>query len=267
MARHSIGGGAAVLDYSHLAQAVDSMGLALRGAFHPTEADQVPDVADRRRTSTMALVGFVGKQNWRSFSMSPEAADRKAHPLDRWSRRVIDQLSGSLGANAIYPFPTDAPPYFPFQRWARAAEPVYESPIKILVHPDWGLWHGYRGALLFADHLDLPPRDLRPNPCDTCDAKPCLRACPVGAFEDGAYSVSRCVRHLDSPDGADCLQLGCRARRACPIGAGHRYAPAEAALHMRAFHSRRAPRGEPGGALQEQPGEVRRPRQVGFRDS
>jgi hypothetical protein len=72
-------------------------------------------------------------------------------------------------------------------------------------------------------------------PCDSCADKPCLAACPVAAFDGKGYAVDACVAHIAAPAGADCLDRGCRARRACPVGREHLYAPAQAGLHMRAF--------------------------------
>lgn len=222
-------------DYSGLALAVGATGLSWRGGFHPKPEHAAPCLPNGNPTLTLVLLGFTGHNNWDHFSASPEAKDGQPHPLDRWSRRVIDRLAIAVGAAAVYPFPTDRPPFFPFQRWALAAEAVYESPIKILIHPDWGLWHSYRGALLFSKSLDLPERDTRPSPCNGCADKPCLSTCPTAAFAGGMFSVSRCLKQLHSEDGADCLELGCRARRACPVGAKHRYERAEARLHMGTF--------------------------------
>jgi ferredoxin len=60
---------------------------------------------------------------------------------------------------------------------------VFPSPIGLLVHPRWGLWHAWRGALAFPAPIDLPPLLQAPNPCTLCP-RPCLtggrQACPVG---------------------------------------------------------------------------------------
>jgi hypothetical protein len=184
-------------------------------------------------------LGFVGKLGWPEFAASTEARDGDPDPLDRWSRRNVGELARSTGAVALYPFPTNRPPYLPFQRWAQRAESVHVSPIKVLIHPDWGLWHSYRGALTFREHMTLPPRDTRPSPCYACEARPCLSGCPVDAFAGGGYAVSRCVEHIASPPGVDCVNKGCRARRACPIGTEHAYTHDEATFHMRAFLSQR----------------------------
>ena len=72
-------------------------------------------------------------------------------------------------------------------------------------------------------------------PCDSCSDRPCLSACPVDAFRDGVYDVAACARHLRTEAGADCVEEGCRVRRACPVGVGYAYEPLQAAFHMKAF--------------------------------
>jgi ferredoxin len=209
--------------------AIETRGLSYRGAFHPT-AEDLPDGSD---VGTLVLVGFTGNTNWQHFRDSPEARDGAPDPLDRWSRRVIGALAEELGATALFPFA--GPPWLPFLKWAQKAEPVHPSPLGMLIHPDWGLWHSWRGALAFRETLELPPPDRRPRPCDTCADKPCLSACPVNAFTRAGYHVAACIAHIDSPRGTDCMEEGCRARRACPIGVEHRYSDEQAEFHMRAF--------------------------------
>ena len=221
-------------DISHLEARLGADGLRLRGGFHPEGADRVPPMPSGGEVATLFLIGAVGPSLWPSFTASPEAASGDA-PLDRWSRHVIDSIAAELGGVALYPF--GGLPYLPFVAWAKRAEPVAESPIGMLIHPDHGLWHAYRGALGFAERLPLPPQQHRPRPCDACVDRPCLSACPVGAFDGQRYAVDRCLDHLATEAGADCMEEGCRARRACPVGVAERYAPAQAAFHMRAFFS------------------------------
>jgi hypothetical protein len=217
-----------VLAFEQIATTAAGRGVAVRGAFHPTVEDGMPS-----SPGTLVMLGLVGRAQWPIFAASAEASDRAANPLDRWSRRIIDALAAELGATALYPF--GGPPWLPFQRWAMRAEPVHRSPLGMLIHPDWGLWHSYRGALAFAQRLPLPIRVERPSPCDACAAKPCLHACPVGAFTLERYNVDACAGHIRGTAGKDCVELGCRARDACPVGADHRFAPEQANFHMRAF--------------------------------
>jgi ferredoxin len=214
---------------ANVKEAVAAHGLAYRGGFHPSATGFPTD--DQIRT--LVLIGFIGREHWPSFTASPEAADGKPDPLDRWSRRILSAIAVTLGATPIFPF--DGPPWAPFQRWAQQAEPVYPSPLGVRIHPDWGLWHAWRGALAFRQHIDLPEPDRRPSPCESCPDKPCLTACPVGAFASGQYDVAACVAHIDALKGADCMEQGCRARRACPEGAAYRYGGDQAEFHLRAF--------------------------------
>ena len=183
--------------------------------------------------ATLVLLGWIGGEGWRTFADSPEAGDGACNPLDRWSRRVIDGIAAALDATPLYPFA--GPPWLPFQRWAQRGDQVFVSPLGILIHPDWGLRHSYRGALAFRECLDLEPAPRRLSPCESCADKPCLTRCPVSAFSGDGYDVARCRTHLSSPAGAACMEGGCLARNACPIGTPHRYGSAQAAFHMRAF--------------------------------
>jgi ferredoxin len=205
--------------------------MSFRGAFHPG-ADDLPARSEAR---TIVLIGLTGRKNWPTFAASAEAADGKSDPLDRWSLRVISAIAARLGATAIFPFA--GPPWLPFQRWAQKTEPVYPSPLGMLIHPDWGLWHAWRGALACLERLELPEPDARANPCESCAGKPCLTACPVNAFTPSGYDVAACVAHIDTSQGADCMEQGCCARRACPVGAAHRYGADQAEFHMRAFRA------------------------------
>ncbi len=206
-------------------------GLTARGAFHPLASDLVPEFAADTQARTVVLAGNAGPRMWQVFDA---ARGGSAMTLDEWSLRVLNGLAASLSARAVFPFDQ---PYLPFQRWAMRAEACYASPLGLLIHPDYGLWHGYRGALLLAERIDLPAPDRRPSPCAACADRPCLSACPVGAFDGKTYAVPACVRHLETVPEPACMQIGCLARHACPIGRDYCYAPAQASFHMRAFRN------------------------------
>ena len=225
--------------YQLVADAARAAGLTMRGGFHPRHEDRVPDLDDGRATRTLVLLGNAGPEMWMAFE-HPGRDLSEENPLDGWSRAVINILAQELDATPLYPF--GGPPWLPFVGWAQRAEAVHPSPIGPLIHPEFGLWHAYRGALAFPIALDLPPRDPRPCPCDACEERPCLSTCPVGAFAADGYDVPACTRHVDSERGRDCRREGCRARRACPVGTEFQYLPAQAEFHMRAFlRARREP--------------------------
>jgi hypothetical protein len=226
-----------VLDLDQLRRRAALRGLAVRGAFHPEsgELGVLPGVPGR---GTVVLLRFTGGEQWSAFQESVEMRDGLPHPLDRWSRRLIGRLASELGAADVYPSGSPASP-LPFQRLARRGEPVYPSPIGILIHETYGLWHAYRGALLLREKIPLPPASSssprQGSPCERCRDRPCLSACPVHAFKDATLQVEVCVGHVLSAAGTECRENGCLARRACPVGPQFRYAAQQARFHMSAF--------------------------------
>ena len=218
---------------TRLAERLRPLGMMTRGGFHPTAADDVPALPDGAAAMTVVLIGNAGRAMWPAF-VAADAHD--ANPLDGWTRRKLNEIAGLVGAAALFPF--DGPPWLPFQRWALRADNVHPSPIGPLIHPVYGLWHAYRGALAFPQTIELAPAPAAPAPCDTCADKPCLATCPVDALVPGSYDVPACAAHVGSSAGVDCRNAGCRARAACPVGADYRYAPAQARFHMAAFLSR-----------------------------
>jgi hypothetical protein len=211
-----------------------SLGLAVRGALHPAPGEfarQLPGVI----AATIVLLGFTGSEQWEHFRRSAEAKDSLPHPLDRWSRRVIGALGQEFGAADAYPHGEHY--QLPFQRLALRSEPVHQSPIGLLIHPHWGLWHAYRGALVFTHRIELPAVVPSVHPCSACATRPCLSGCPVDAFRPGSFDVQACTDHVRSGAGSACRDGGCLARRACPVGTGSRYHEDQMRFHMRAFLS------------------------------
>jgi hypothetical protein len=213
-------------------------GLSLRGSFAPVADDGLPALPNGQPAAGVWMVGVIGSAFWPHFKASAFYRDGQSDPLDRWSRAIGEELAVRFGGIALFPF--DGPPYHPFQRWADRAEPTQPSRMLLRIHPDFGLWHAYRFALALplaavaTPAPATPPADL----CARCSGQPCLQACPVGAYTGEAFLLDACASHLHSGRGADCLQGGCLARRACPVGTGFAYTPEHAAFHMQAFVQR-----------------------------
>jgi hypothetical protein len=226
------------MDLNEIQRSLQDAGLTPRGAFHPAAGEDAPPLAAGMPARTVVLAGNAGPRMWQAFD---DARAGGGMTLDAWSERVLTRLAARLGARAVFPFER---PYLPFQRWAMRAEACHPSPLGLLIHPDYGLWHGYRGALLFAEAMELPPPDRRASPCSSCADRPCLGACPVDAFDGTAYDVPACARHLAATPEPDCMDIGCLARHACPVGRDYRYVPAQARFHMLSFLRNHRPKSE-----------------------
>ncbi len=228
--------------YDRVQAAATALGLACRGGFLVQRGEELPEV-EGRAGKTLVLLGFTGRVQWSAFAASMEFLDGQPDPLDRWSVRVMGQLATAFGARPLYPF--GGPPWWPFQQWARRAETLHTSPLGILMHSRFGLWHAYRGALLFADALALPPRTSWPSPCASCAAKPCISSCPAGAVTPSGFDSVACAAHIRSPQGTAC-RSGCQARGSCPVATSHRYGAQQATFHMQALlaDSKEGPSGD-----------------------
>ena len=227
--------------FEEYAARIQCVGLVVRGAFHVEEADGVPVFDGNEGHRTLVLIGNAGSSFWPDFTASVEYRDGLPDPLDRWSERVITALAEELGAVAVFPF--GGPPYHPFQRWAQRAEAVYPSPLGTLIHPEYGLWHAYRGALVAKGWLEgLPERSSAPSPCLSCAGQPCLHTCPVEAFSPDGFDVAACAGHLSGRN--ECREQGCLARNACPAGKPFQYVREQHVFHLAAFRRARRRQGE-----------------------
>lgn len=196
------------------------------GGFHPTHEDLTP-----LGIGTMLLLAPAEPGFWGHFTASPEYLDGAPDPMDRWSTRTVTAIAHSVDATPLFPF--GGPPFQPFIRWATATGRIHKSPVTLLVHDDQGLMISFRGALALRDRIDLPPPPL--SPCLLCDA-PCEDACPVNALSEDGYDTAACHGFLDTEAGKDCMQNGCKARRACPVSRTFGRDAAQSAFHMQSFH-------------------------------
>lgn len=189
---------------------------------------------DMGATKFVILIGNAGLDMFRRFATQ---RDERTASMDDWTKAMVDPLAAALDARAVYPFDV---PHQPFLTWARTAGAGHVSPLGLNIHRQYGLWHAFRAALLFPVAFDLPHNSAGAHPCESCLDKPCLSACPVSAFDGEGYDVATCGQHVLSTAGEDCMNGGCKARLACPIGREYQYHPRQMQFHMRAFQAARA---------------------------
>ncbi|PWK69086.1 4Fe-4S dicluster domain-containing protein [Aminobacter sp. AP02] len=216
-----------------VAAALDEHGLIQRGGFSFDERDDAPPGRFGDRAKSVLLVGQAGAAPWPHFlRWRVRQPDNLKNPLDTWSREVIGEVAMSFGARAVSPSDT---PYLPFQQWAMRAEGLMPSPLGILMHPEYGLWHAYRGALLFDFDIEIGTPQKSIHLCDACDRKPCMKACPADAYSPVGFAYEDCLGHVRGPNGAPCRTGGCLDRNACPFGTDYRYPSEVQTFHMASF--------------------------------
>jgi len=212
------------MNWSDLQDLLQPWGLRAIGGMRP-----------QHRTPAQVIVPIAPEEPrfWKIFRDSPEFKDGLDHPMDRWSQRVISDIATKINAEAYFPF--SGPPYYPFFDWVIATGRVHQSPIKLAVDHQAGLFVAFRGALGLSYDIDIPP--ATEHPCHDCDA-PCQTACPISAFETGVYAADACTTHITSAAGNECWQGGCLARRSCPLTQQTQRSAEHAQFHLRAFVKR-----------------------------
>ncbi|GAB4142962.1 MAG: 4Fe-4S dicluster domain-containing protein [Planctomycetota bacterium] len=190
---------------------------------------------DRRASRLLPGCGTVlafasgGRSFWdRALRSSAEGSMGRGagsrHPVELHESRCLSRIAKHLADRGLIPVvvrPGSAP--LNFAQLAEAAGFGTVSPVShVLLHPTYGAWLCFRAALLFQGHPFGEIESRAPSPWDPCSScsKPCVSACPAGSCNDG-HEVAACNRHRT---GGVCDEV-CHVRRACPIGAEHRYSP------------------------------------------
>lgn len=220
-----------------IAQFARERGLQLCGAVAVREFDATQPAGRRaveRRSAcgTLLVLASGGRSCWErvveAHGGQLETARPGYHPIDAWSRAIADAViamlhAAGLGAQASYP---DEPQPLNFRQLAEQAGLGTISPVLgHLLHPEYGPWVSLRVAILIdgTPFGERPGQALEFEPCTHCD-RPCVRACPAEVYATGEGALlERCATHRLAGGCRD----GCATLRACPLGAAHRYGPAE----------------------------------------
>ena len=195
------------LDLARAADALAAVGCATWG------------VADADAGSAVVFAS-TGSRLW-----DAARARGRLDPVDCIVREVIDGLPRRSDRRWVR-CADDVPDAPDFRALARAAGLGWPSRLGLLLHPDFGTWIGLRAAVFVPDRLAATGPLAGDGPCARCPA-PCVSACPAAAIAD-PWDASRC---LPWQAAADTCHGGCLARRACPVGAAHAYAPDQHRYH------------------------------------
>ena len=208
---------------------IAGLGLACAAASIREADDGVPTLADGSPPARSSWSAMSAQAS--GSGCGPRRKPSGPDPIDRWTARVLAGL-----ADAVL-FPFGGPPHHPFQRWARRADPLLAaSPLGILIHPEFGLWHALRGAPAVPRAAGAAGgASQRQALARPALAKPCLTTCPVEPSAHGGYDVTTCRTYLRTLSGQPCMIQGCQARLACPVGRAYAYRGGLAQHHMRAF--------------------------------
>jgi hypothetical protein len=220
----------------------DAGGLNLMGMVVGEEFDQCQPCQARASQilpgcGTILVLGSGGSAFWQKMVSARGAAGAPRpghHPIERRAAELVTGLlalldDAAVRATAVFPCGDNNP--INFVQLAECAGLGTVSPvIGLLLHPEYGPWVSLRAAILVRGTPFGPrgQREVPPSfqPCVACP-RPCVQACPVSAYDgSGRFDSLACASHRVRGGSAD----GCAVRRACPVGAAHRYGAEEEAF-------------------------------------
>lgn len=221
-------------------------GMEVLGVFH-LDGEEALSFTGSTNEVVGLMVASPGRDMWQVFTDSEHYNGQLPNPMDHWTASVLGEIAMDVGAGLALPFDR---PYPPFQAWAKRATHLSNSPLGVLVHREYGLWFGLRGVMFVKVNVENQQLDkliqqlvIDNHPCDACIDKPCLSVCPVKAFNNDGLDVRACYSYLEettkSGTEPDCLEKGCAARAACPVGADYIYCTEQLRFHMNSYYSNR----------------------------
>ena len=93
----------------------------------------------------------------------------------------------------------------------------FQTPMGISIHLKFGPWFAYRTLFLVKGKLPLSEKPNESHPCESCQDKPCISACPSGGVREiGHFGLDECAHYRIEDDSA-CAFL-CKSRLSCPVG-------------------------------------------------
>ncbi len=210
---------------------LDAAGLNLQAVINvcalPADLRAGLDVAPDAPYRQVLLVGHLGPDLWQQLQrLGMSGPD----PIDDYSRACVQAWLARHcpGVRHAWLYPGNRP--VALQRLGEWLGWQHASPFMVGVSASWGSWFAYRAVVLM--DTDFPTTVVRKeaSPCASCEARPCVGACPAAALEP-SFSLQRCVQYRQ--EASSLCREQCLARNRCPQGAQYRYSSEQTAYHYR----------------------------------
>ncbi|MBC7537965.1 MAG: hypothetical protein H7281_04040 [Bacteriovorax sp.] len=184
------------------------------------KAQNIPHEAQ----DTLCIIGSGGRDLWKHLT---HPLNEILHPIDNFSIETMKKLEDNI--QILFPHPQWN---IPLQRIGRFLNISRASLLGLDINKDYGPWFAFRGAFLTKTKIGEMKYENFNSPCETCETKPCISACPTNAVAKigESFKLNLCADHrlkLASSCADRCL-----ARLACPYQDQHKYKLEQIQYHM-----------------------------------
>ena len=179
----------------------------------------------------VTIIASAGQTMWKQIQISQWAEDE--NPVDTYSRSTIIELLQKQKQK----------PDLLWGCWEKQSTTslciiesalnsgiVHQSPLRIHIHREFGLWFAYRAVI--SGHL-TPLHEETPSPCNTCETKECISQCPTNAVKEETFDLNLCGPYRTSENSSCFTQ--CMSRKSCPVGKKYQYSEEQQEHHH--FHA------------------------------
>lgn len=173
-----------------------------------------------------------GPQFWDAFCADRQRdAEKRDHPMDDFARKTVSAFLQEQHLEGQFQFVYPGPYVLNLQSLGRLIGWHHDTPLKIGLHPFYGLWFAYRAVVLVNADLPTTPLVDSPSisPCQTCVSKACIARCPAAAVAEVQFDLDRCIDYRVQDNS--CCKQRCVSREACPVAAEHRYSDEQIHFH------------------------------------
>lgn len=160
----------------------------------------------------------------RAYADGPLSSE--TDPVDAYASSklgaAVTEIAAAFAVTSALRYTFDPVPHaVAVQRLTILAGVAEQSPVGLLVHPEYGPWFSLRAAAVFG--LPGPAGAAPPATCSRCSDKPCLPARErVHTATGGIYSRESFDAHW---------RLWLEMREACPVGAQARFTEQQTRYH------------------------------------
>jgi len=165
----------------------------------------------------LILLGHLGTELWKA--MKP-VIGKGEDPVDCYT---IDKVNEFFKKKRITDFNVVYPSSIPInlQELGKIAGWHYPTPFKVGANKHWGSWFAYRAVVITNTEYATTEKMVSESPCETCQNKECISACPAKALDTSELVLESCVAYRRQRDSL--CKNTCLSRVKCPVGNEYRY--------------------------------------------
>ena len=182
--------------------------------------------------SQLILIGHAGQKLWQKLKRWQElnlSSKTSEDPIDCFSKYHVEKyFNDRLNADdfeIIFPLSKPAQntqqSFLNLQEIGQLVGWHHPSPFGVGINQQWGSWFAYRAVVLSKSDFQ-PTKPLNAmSPCQNCEKKPCIQACPADALDRESLNLDLCLSYRRKENSS--CQERCIARMSCPVAKEHQY--------------------------------------------